>query len=500
MRYAIISDLHANRQALKAVLTDMRSIGVDEIICLGDFIGYGPSPAEVLENAYANIHHFILGNHDAVIADRLNAECFNDEAKRIIEWTRRKLDQKSGSFFKKLPLILQDKEFCCAHAEFADPGTFNYLFETKAALPSFNARSEKMLFIGHSHIPGIFVLGRSGTPHWLEPVNFGIEAGKRYIINVGSVGQPRDRDLRASYVIFDTEESNVFFRKVPFDIDAYRDDLKRQKLPASNAYFLNLDKQRQLPPLREMVSFRPATKKEFKPRDNDIRQLKDNLRQLKKNNRRLWALSAGLTLLALVVIILSLGRKTPAQEKEDEVLLIPARNEIITPESLQSGTEVLAMPGFPQGNPEQTLTLTPENSLPYWTIVIGDPKTQKVILEKTEGETSRFLIVSENPESEIKIISAGIPLKKGGRVQVRGTFQNTSVKSGFAEIHGEFEAPNGTSRRLKASTVHNLAQLNRWTPRAATCDPLTGDGTVRYILKFKFRGKARVRDCAMILR
>ncbi len=127
MRYAIISDVHANLQAWDAVFTDIRSNDIDQIICLGDIVGYGPSPAQVLEQAYAHVHHFVLGNHDAVLAERLGADCFNERARALIEWTRRRLDARASRFLGQLPYVLEGKSFRCAHASPAAPAQFGYV-------------------------------------------------------------------------------------------------------------------------------------------------------------------------------------------------------------------------------------------------------------------------------------------------------------------------------------------------------------------------------------
>jgi diadenosine tetraphosphatase ApaH/serine/threonine PP2A family protein phosphatase len=259
MRYAIISDIHANRQALKAVLTDARGIGVDRIIALGDLVGYGPCPAAALETVHGTVHNFVLGNHDAVCSGQLSAEYFNDAARQVIEWTRGVVDRKAAAFFQALPLVLAGDGCRFTHGNFTDPGRFGYIFDAEEALANFQATSEQLLFAGHSHLPGLFVVGESGRPHWLAPQDFMVEEGKRYIVNVGSVGQPRDRDIRASYCIFEPRKGVVRFRKVPFDLDAYREDVKRAGIAATASYFLALEAGQPARPLREIVDFRPVS-------------------------------------------------------------------------------------------------------------------------------------------------------------------------------------------------------------------------------------------------
>ncbi len=508
MRYAIFSDLHANRQALNAVLTDIRVTGADRLICLGDFVGYGPAPAETLEIAYTRIDHFVLGNHDAVIAERLSSDCFRDEAKRIIDWTAGQLDSSSYELFNRLPLVLRDDCFSCAHAEFSAPAVFNYIFDDSAALTSFNAAAEQLLFTGHSHVPGLFVLGASGVPHWLEPLDFGLEEGKRYLVNVGSVGQPRDNDVRASYVIFDTEENSLFFRKVPFDIDAYLEELLKAGLPAaSGSTFIHLDQSLRRRPLREMISFKPPEEREVAVAENDIQDLRTNLGKLKKSNRRLAMLSAALAALAVLAVFMFVRGTPPIvlEAAEDPALVVEAEQASWSALGREPGTLLLTMPGVPANggegifeDPKRQL-VSPDFRLQNWSVRVEDPESQEVVLT-WEGEEVRFLITSGNPEKTVKLYSPPVSVEKGQRVQVRATFFNQAVRQGYAEIFSEYTAPDGSVRRLNTSTIHDLTELGRWSPRAATCAEFAAEGTVRYVLRARLEGELLVRDCAMVLR
>ncbi len=509
MRYAVLSDLHGNRQALQAVLTDIRGIGVDRLICLGDCVGYGPCPGEVLESAYAEVNHFVLGNHDAVIAGRLTADCFQDEARAIIDWTRTRLDAKSGDFFRRLPLVLQDENFSCAHAEFSTPGAFNYIFDSAAALSSFSSCSEQTLFVGHSHVPGLYVLGESGVPHWLDPVDFALEPGKRYLINTGSVGQPRDDDVRASYAVFDIEQGNIFFRKVPFDIEGYRRDLEQAGLPVGGSRFLDLDRSLQKQPLRELVSFRPARDDEFVAGENDVQDLEASLGQLKKSNRRLLALSAFLALLVLFAAATAVRSRSRLVPEPEPGVVISAEQETLSAGGMQAGAQLLAMPVFPggsrrvvdnvKGGEKENLKIGSDSRLENWSISLGLSEKQEISLVRS-GEEIHFQIVSGSTEFPVKLYSPPAPIESGQRVQVRATFFNQSVDRGFAEIYSEYTAADGTVRRLNASTIHDLTELDRWSPRAATSDEFQGGGSVRYVLEARFAGELLIRDCAMFLR
>ena len=214
MRYAILSDIHSNKQAFQAVLRDIKTLKINEIISLGDLIGYGPSPAEVLALARKHIDHSILGNHDAVFCNKMDSENFNDNAKMMLEWSGSQVNEKAGEYFSAFPLGMRGEGFRVTHANFVNPGEFKYMLTPEDAMNSFNKYHEDIMFIGHSHIPCIFVVGDSQTVHKLSAQNFQVEAGKRYIVNVGSVGDPRDNDPRASYLIYDTVRKNVDFRRI----------------------------------------------------------------------------------------------------------------------------------------------------------------------------------------------------------------------------------------------------------------------------------------------
>lgn len=221
MRYAIISDVHANESALRAVLVDAADEGAERIVCLGDVLGYGPEPASTLELVYRKAHVCLAGNHDDAIAGRCPTEDFTEFAAEAVARHRQQLKSSGLDWLAHLPHVCEFDGFACAHGDFADPEAFNYVLEPADAMPSWNARAEQLLFVGHTHRPGLFVLGASGRPHFLEPVDFVLEEGKRYLVNVGSVGYPRSGTCRSSYCIYDDDTKSVAFRSLPFDLEDY---------------------------------------------------------------------------------------------------------------------------------------------------------------------------------------------------------------------------------------------------------------------------------------
>jgi predicted phosphodiesterase len=238
MRYAVFSDLHANRQAWQAVSADMRDQGADTIVCLGDIVGYGPMPQEVLHAVAASTPNIVLGNHDAAACGRLHTDLFNAHAKAIVQWTRQRLDEKSVDFLSRLPLSIEGDDVLFVHADAHQPGRFGYVNDVDGAQRCFKATKRRLIFIGHTHHPLVYESARGKVRARAANV-VNLSKGCRYLINVGSSGEPRTLDVRACYVIFDAEKATVTFRRVPFDIDGYRADLARTGLPGK-PYFLRM--------------------------------------------------------------------------------------------------------------------------------------------------------------------------------------------------------------------------------------------------------------------
>ena len=240
MRYGIVSDIHANIQAWKAVLRDMNNEGVDVILCLGDVVGYGPNPAEVLDSCYQTVDYFILGNHDAVIGNRLDSNLFNDNAKFLIEWTREQLNSAAAGFFADMPMQMEGDGFVCAHAELAIPGRFSYIYEAQDAIESFTSNNSPVMFVGHTHLPAKFAYDLNSNIVRQDPcANSYLDPHERYLINVGSVGDPRDGGTTASYCIYDADTQFLTYRQVPFNVDSFKRNLLKAQLPIQ-PYFLSV--------------------------------------------------------------------------------------------------------------------------------------------------------------------------------------------------------------------------------------------------------------------
>ena len=222
MRYAIISDIHANESALRRVLADAAELGVDQVVCLGDVVGYGPLPKETLELARKSCAIVLAGNHDDAVSGRRGADDFIDLAGDAVKRHRDALGGGELDWLKNLPYACKLEGAIVAHGDFTNPPDFNYVDDEASATANFKTVDAQLMFVGHTHVPGIFLTGQSGAVYQLEPQDFTVEDGKRYIVNPGSVGYPREQNgtCLSSYVIYDSTERAVNFRFLPFAVSS----------------------------------------------------------------------------------------------------------------------------------------------------------------------------------------------------------------------------------------------------------------------------------------
>lgn len=222
MIYAVISDIHANEAALKKVLEDAASQGVQRIVCLGDVVGYGPMPAETVGTLLESDATVIAGNHDDAVSGRADENEFIDLARDAVLRHREALGRKELDFLATLPYTAAFGGAIAAHGDFTEPKNFFYIESEEDAKANFETINARIAFVGHTHTPEIFLTGRSGAVYRVEPQDFTIEDDKRYIVNPGSVGYPREKngECFSSYVIYDSEERSVTFRFLPFAVSS----------------------------------------------------------------------------------------------------------------------------------------------------------------------------------------------------------------------------------------------------------------------------------------
>jgi predicted phosphodiesterase len=230
MRFALISDVHANLEALEAVLKDIRRRKREPILFLGDAVGYGPNPNECLEVLRAHCKVLLAGNHDRAAVGLTDIEYFNEYAKAAILWTREVLSEKNRQFIEGLPVLkkMTKENVLLAHSSPKEPESWHYLLTLWDAEINFHYFDERICVIGHSHLP--FVIERLPSGEMLTSAGrTRLGENGRYIINAGSVGQPRDRDPRACYALIDDDE--VEFVRVEYNSDATRRKMHDVGLP-----------------------------------------------------------------------------------------------------------------------------------------------------------------------------------------------------------------------------------------------------------------------------
>jgi len=220
MKYAILSDLHANESALRRVLKDAVAQGVRRFVCLGDVVGYGPLPAETLNLLRQMNPSVIAGNHDDAVSGRIDPADFIDLAGDAVRRHREALGPEARHWLGSLAYTVRFGEAVGTHGDFTNPPAFFYIENEEDAAANFRATTAPLLFFGHTHVPALFLTGQSGKVYQLTPQDFTLEEGKRYLVNPGSVGYPREADgvCRSSYVIYDADSRSVYFRYLPFSV------------------------------------------------------------------------------------------------------------------------------------------------------------------------------------------------------------------------------------------------------------------------------------------
>lgn len=230
MKYVIISDIHGNLEALQSVLSAIDD--QDQVLCLGDTVGYGPNPNECLHLLRERQATCILGNHDVAAIDDFGTAYFNDNAREAIRWTQQILDKGHQEWLDGLAYELRLPDFLLVHG--APVRYFEYCKNIEAATRAFDNTDAPLIFVGHTHIAEYYSLAPNGAiaqAHMQYGGELTLEAGMRYIINVGSVGQPRDLNPRASYVTYSSDDSRVIWHRAEYSTQAVIDKIVTAKLP-----------------------------------------------------------------------------------------------------------------------------------------------------------------------------------------------------------------------------------------------------------------------------
>ncbi len=233
MRYLIFSDIHSNLEALESVLAHASTVGYEFALSLGDHVGYGANPNECIE-AVAQLPACVAikGNHDAAVLDRAERAFFNLEAHQAIIHTERFLSEASRAFLQKLPLVYDANGiFLGVHSSPCNPAAWGYILDAYELEAAFRCLHHPMAFVGHSHIPCVYYEGGEVSP--LVPGDtVRVQSGRRVIINVGSVGQPRDGNPDAAYVLYDDTDKTAEIFRVGYDREKAAEEILRAGLPS----------------------------------------------------------------------------------------------------------------------------------------------------------------------------------------------------------------------------------------------------------------------------
>ncbi len=235
MRYGVISDIHGNLEALEAVLGSLDKESIDKYLCLGDIVGYGANPAECIKNVRAlDCEMSVAGNHEWGVLGFLDLGYFNEQAAAAIEWTENMITGSDADYLKTFRLSESAGNVTLVHGSLDEPKEFFYIFDANDTDKTFKALKTAICFVGHSHVPGIF-LSDGARPVRVKGTESKTEKNIKYVVNVGSVGQPRDGNPKAAYVVYDDEPGTIEIKRVSYDIRTAQKKIISAGLPAELA-------------------------------------------------------------------------------------------------------------------------------------------------------------------------------------------------------------------------------------------------------------------------
>lgn len=240
MRYAILSDIHSNLEALSAVLTQLAAERIDQCLCLGDVIGYGADPTACLSRLQESHAVMVAGNHDQACVGTFDLGWFNDAARAAIAWTRDQLSFLDLDILRRFPLTTMVGPFTLVHGSLKQPGRFEYLIDIARAIDTMKACRTLMCLVGHTHVPCFIEYDRQSrriariltASQELSDLTYHDDPdAMRYLLNPGSIGQPRDGDPRASVAVIDTDRHHIAVHRIPYDVTAAQQKIRQAGLP-----------------------------------------------------------------------------------------------------------------------------------------------------------------------------------------------------------------------------------------------------------------------------
>ena len=240
MKFAIIADIHANLDAFKVVLDDIKQQNCTHFACLGDVVGYNANPKECLDIVRSMGMPCVKGNHDEYCSQEGPLDGFNPAAAEAVNWTRRQLTAEDKQWLRDLKYSRMVTNFTIVHATLDGPQRWGYVFDKLAAAASFTYQNTAVCFFGHTHVPVAFV--RDSVVRGGSYSKFRVEPGRKYFVNVGSLGQPRDGNPKAAYVIYDLDEGSIEIRRLDYDIATTQKKIRAVGLPERLAERLAMGK------------------------------------------------------------------------------------------------------------------------------------------------------------------------------------------------------------------------------------------------------------------
>jgi diadenosine tetraphosphatase ApaH/serine/threonine PP2A family protein phosphatase len=231
MKFAFFSDVHANLAALNAVILDFRAENVDRVFFLGDAVGYGPNPNECVELISQIAEIKLMGNHDYAALGLMETDFFNQYAAESMNWTKNSLSKKTIETLSDFELTAVIDDILLVHASPKEPEQWHYILDLEDVEENFECFDKKMCLVGHTHRPFIVSRYEDGTCVISSKTEEKLYENRRYLINIGSVGQPRDNDPKSCYMIYDKDQQTVKIKRVAYDLSYTQQEMAKLGLP-----------------------------------------------------------------------------------------------------------------------------------------------------------------------------------------------------------------------------------------------------------------------------
>ena len=235
MRYAIFADIHANLEAFEAVLQALASECIEQYLCVGDIVGYSANPRECIHRLKQLNPITVCGNHDWASAGLLDTSYFNPYAKEAVVWTEEQLSAEDKQFLRGLKLTYNNELLTLVHGTLNNPEQFHYIYDAYTAKETLKLTDTNICFVAHSHIPVVLLKERDNRINFSLKSEIEISPKVVYVVNLGSVGQPRDGDPRASFCIYDSDKRIVEIRRINYNIKEAQNKIIKAGLPGTLA-------------------------------------------------------------------------------------------------------------------------------------------------------------------------------------------------------------------------------------------------------------------------